>query len=60
MLLDRGDMEHSLTVYNAASSEKALGIMLTITAIGIPLVVAYTIFVYRTFWGKVKLDEMSY
>jgi cytochrome d ubiquinol oxidase subunit II len=60
LILDRGDMQHSLTVYNAASSEKALGIMLTIAAIGFPLVVAYTIFVYRTFWGKVKLDEMSY
>ena len=60
ILIDRGDMQHSLTVYNAASSEKALGIMLTIAAIGFPLVVAYTIFVYRTFWGKVKLDEMSY
>ena len=34
--------------------------MLTITAIGIPLVIAYTIFVYRTFWGKVQLDETSY
>jgi len=60
IILDRGNMQHSLTVYNAASSEKALGIMLTIAAIGFPLVVAYTIFVYRTFWGKVKLDEMSY
>jgi cytochrome d ubiquinol oxidase subunit II len=60
IIIDRGDMQHSLTVYNAASSEKALGIMLTIAAIGFPLVVSYTIFVYRTFWGKVKLDEMSY
>jgi cytochrome d ubiquinol oxidase subunit II len=34
--------------------------MLTIVAIGAPLVLGYTIFVYRTFRGKVKLDEMSY
>jgi cytochrome d ubiquinol oxidase subunit II len=60
IILDRGDMESSMTIYNAASSDKALGIMLTITAIGFPLVIAYTVFVYRTFWGKVKLDEMSY
>ncbi len=60
ILLDRGDMQNSMTIYNAASSERALGIMLTITAIGFPLVVGYTIFVYRTFWGKVKLDETSY
>lgn len=60
IILDRSDLGNDLTIYNAASSDKALGIMLTITAIGFPLVVAYTVFVYRTFWGKVKLDENSY
>ena len=60
IILNRADMETSMTIYNAASSDKALGIMLTITAIGFPLVIAYTVFVYRTFWGKVKLDETSY
>jgi cytochrome d ubiquinol oxidase subunit II len=34
--------------------------MMTIVAIGAPLVLTYTVFVYRTFWGKVKLDETSY
>jgi cytochrome bd ubiquinol oxidase subunit II len=52
--------DYSLTVYNAASSQKSLGVMLTIVAIGSPLVALYTVFVYRTFWGKVKLDENSY
>lgn len=54
------DPAYNLTVYNAASSEKSLGIMLLIAAIGTPLVIAYTVFVYRTFWGKVKMDETSY
>ncbi len=54
------DPANNLTVYNAASSEKTLGIMLTIVAIGAPLIVVYTFFVYRTFRGKVKIDEMSY
>ena len=54
------DPQYNITIYNAASSDKALGIMLTISAIGAPLVITYTIFVYRTFWGKVKLDETSY
>lgn len=54
------DPANHLTVYNASASEKSLGIMLTIAAIGTPLVIAYTIFVYRTFWGKVRLDETSY
>ncbi|MGC9341884.1 MAG: cytochrome d ubiquinol oxidase subunit II [Bacteroidales bacterium] len=60
IILDSSEAANNLTIYNAASSDKALGIMLTITAIGFPLVIAYTVFVYRTFWGKVKLDEMSY
>lgn len=52
--------DFNLTVYNAASSEKTLGIMLIVAVIGVPLVAAYTIFVFWTFKGKVKLDEMSY
>jgi cytochrome bd ubiquinol oxidase subunit II len=54
------DPAYNLTIYNTASSEHSLGIMLVLTAIGAPLVITYTIFVYRTFWGKVKMDETSY
>lgn len=60
IILSKGEPLNSLTIYNAASSDKTLSIMLTMAAIGLPLVIAYTVFVYRTFWGKVKLDEMSY
>jgi cytochrome d ubiquinol oxidase subunit II len=34
--------------------------MLTIAVIGTPLVQGYKYFVYKTFTGKVKLDEHSY
>ncbi len=54
------DPAYSIDIYNAASSEKTLGIMLLMAAIGIPLVLTYTFFVYKTFWGKVVLDETSY
>jgi cytochrome bd ubiquinol oxidase subunit II len=54
------DPANSLTVYNASASEKSLGIMLLIAVIGTPMVLGYTIFVYRTFRGKVQLDETSY
>lgn len=60
MLLSTLGEAYNITIYNAASSEKSLGIMLTIAAIGTPLVLAYTIFVYKTFAGKVELDETSY
>ena len=52
--------EHSLTIYNAASSQSTLKIMATIAAIGIPFVLAYTVCIYWIFRGKVKLDAMSY
>ena len=60
LLISTISPENNITIYNAASSDKALQIMLTIVAIGAPLVAGYTIFVYRTFKGKVKLDETSY
>lgn len=54
------DPANSLTVTNSAASDKSLRIMLTIAAIGAPLVLAYTVFVFYTFRGKVRLDENSY
>jgi cytochrome d ubiquinol oxidase subunit II len=54
------DRAYDLTVQNAASSSKSLGIMLTFAAVGVPLVAGYTFFVYRTFYGKVRMDEHSY
>lgn len=60
LLISTVSPENNITIYNAASSVKSLKIMLTIVAIGGPLVAGYTIFVYRTFKGKVKLDETSY
>jgi cytochrome d ubiquinol oxidase subunit II len=60
LIISTSNPVYNITIYNAASSDKALGIMLTICAIGVPLVIIYTVFVYRTFWGKVKMDETSY
>ncbi|HBH06359.1 MAG TPA: cytochrome d ubiquinol oxidase subunit II [Flavobacteriales bacterium] len=60
LLISTISPEFNITIYNAASSEKSLGIMLTIAAIGAPLVLAYTAFVYYTFKGKVQIDETSY
>jgi len=60
LVYSQPDPGHSLTIYNAASSTKTLGIMLVIAAIGIPIVLAYTVSVYWIFRGKVKMDRMSY
>ena len=52
--------ENNLTIYNAASSPKTLGIILVIAGIGVPVIMAYTICIYWIFRGKVKLDKLSY
>ncbi len=52
--------EHSLTIYNAASSTKTLKIMLIMAGIGMPLVLGYTVSIYWIFRGKVQLNENSY
>ncbi len=60
LVLSNPDMAHSLTIHNAASSHKTLGIMLTIALIGAPIVLAYTVSIYWIFRGKVRLNSMSY
>jgi cytochrome d ubiquinol oxidase subunit II len=60
LILSNPDIGNSLTIYNAASSQKTLGIMLVIALLGMPLVTAYTFGVYWIFRGKVKLDPSSY
>lgn len=52
--------DHSVTIFNGASSPLTQKIGLLIVAIGMPLVVSYTAIIYWTFRGKVQLSENSY
>ena len=54
------DIANSLTIYNASSTPRTLQTMLIIALIGMPLVIIYTIFIYRTFKGKVIINQDSY
>jgi cytochrome d ubiquinol oxidase subunit II len=47
------DPRASLTVWDSSSSHMTLFIMLVATTIFIPLIVAYTSWVYKVLWGKV-------
>ncbi len=60
LLPGSSDLAFSLNIYNAASSQKTLKIMLIIALIGMPLVLLYTVIIYRIFRGKVRLDKHSY
>ena len=54
------NLAFSLTVYNASSTTKTLTVMLIIALIGMPLVIGYTMYIYRVFKGKVVISEESY
>ncbi|MDJ0848176.1 MAG: cytochrome d ubiquinol oxidase subunit II [Myxococcota bacterium] len=60
LVVSNPNPELSLTVFESASSQKTLGIMLLIAVIGMPVVLTYTFIVYWTFRGKVKLEPESY
>jgi len=60
ILISSIDSAYSLTISNSAASQKSLGIILTFVLIGAPLVLIYTLFLFKTFRGKVVLDETSY
>ncbi|WP_028747331.1 cytochrome d ubiquinol oxidase subunit II [Rhizobium mesoamericanum] len=51
------DPRSSLTVWDASSSHSTLFNMLVVVAIFLPIVLAYTAWVYRVLWGKV--DEAT-
>ena len=55
-----GDFNGGLTIYNAASTQLTLTVMLVIALVGMPIVIAYTAYIYRVFKGKVVLDDHSY
>ncbi|MDY1006620.1 MULTISPECIES: cytochrome d ubiquinol oxidase subunit II [unclassified Sphingomonas] len=53
------DEHSSLTVWNASSSEKTLGIMLFVTAVFLPIVLAYTAWAFKLMWGRVTAHEVA-
>jgi cytochrome d ubiquinol oxidase subunit II len=53
------DASLSLSIFNASASQNTLIIMLIIALLGMPVVVGYTIFIYRTFAGPVRAEDMD-
>ena len=49
----------NITIANAASSNLTLSWMLGITCVGLPLVLIYHVIIYRTFRGRVKVEELE-
>ena len=53
------DPNSSLTVWDSSSSHKTLFIMLVCTLIFMPLILAYTAWVYKVLWGKVTEADVT-
>lgn len=52
------DAHSSLTVWNASSTHKTLGIMLFVTVVFLPIVLAYTAWAYRVMFGRVTSEAV--
>lgn len=55
LLIATTDSAYNLTIYNTAASPYGLKVGLIWFPIGFSLVIFYTIYVHRSFWGKVRL-----
>ena len=60
MLPSSIDLANSLTIYNASSTPRTLMVMLVIALVGMPLVIAYTAYVYSVFMGKIVATKDGY
>jgi cytochrome d ubiquinol oxidase subunit II len=53
------DAHSSLTVWNASSSQSTLFLMVVVTVVFLPLVLAYTAWAYRVMFGRVSEREIA-
>jgi cytochrome d ubiquinol oxidase subunit II len=53
------DPNASLTVWNASSSQLTLFIMLGVTVVFLPIVLAYTAWAYKVMWGRSTTAALS-
>jgi cytochrome d ubiquinol oxidase subunit II len=49
---------HGLTIWDASSSARTLSIMLSAVSIFMPLILAYTAWVWRVLRGRISLEEI--
>ena len=52
------DPRSSLTVWNASSSQHTLGLMLIAVVIFMPMILAYTTWVYHVLRGRISLQHV--
>ena len=50
--------DHGLTVWDASSSARTLAIMLVVVLVFLPVVLAYTAWVFRVLRGRITLESV--
>ena len=53
------DPQSSLTVWNSSSSHQTLFIMLIMTVVLLPIVLAYTAWAFKVMWGRVTSEQVQ-
>lgn len=53
------DPQSSLTVWDSSSSHFTLFFMLVMAVVFVPIVLAYTAWVYKVLWGRVTTEEAT-
>jgi cytochrome d ubiquinol oxidase subunit II len=53
------DPHSSLTVWNASSSAKTLGIMVFVTVVLLPIVLLYTAWAFKVMFGRVTTHDVN-
>lgn len=59
LLISTTDYSLNLTIYNAAASPYGLKVGLIWFILGLSLVITYTLYVHRAFWGKVTASSLE-
>jgi cytochrome d ubiquinol oxidase subunit II len=51
-------LDSSLTLWDAASSQRTLTVMFWTAMVFVPIILAYTTWTYRTMWGRVTVQDI--
>lgn len=58
LLISSSHPSHSLTIWDASSSQFTLALAFWITVVFLPIVLAYTRWVYKVLWGTVTPEKI--
>ena len=58
LVISTVDSRYTITIFNGSAEPRALQCLITIVLIGLPLVIAYAVYIYRVFRGKTDFPSI--